>query len=256
MAGFSRKLIKIIDISNRFCNNTIMINKGSIRKNSKEIYKKVIILRKKGLSYSEIKKETGVAKTTINNWLSLAGLTLTREHLKIQARKRVENCVVATEASRITRLRKKLNEINLIIDNQKKYFNDPLYNFGVALYQAEGSKTTYCKFSNSDYKLILVFIKFIEKYFSLNRKNNMFFEVYIHENRVGEINKINNFWSKKIGIPKNRIRNYIKHNIIKGRKLDNPNYMGQITVRIHGEHILGSKLLAISDIILTKYQRV
>ena len=82
-----------------------MITRGSVRRKSAEIFKKVIELRKREYSYTEIKKETGVAKSTINNWLTLAGLTLTKEHLNIQAKKRVENHVVATEASKRTRAR-------------------------------------------------------------------------------------------------------------------------------------------------------
>jgi len=231
-----------------------MITKGSVRRKSAEVFKKVIELRKNGFSYTEIKKETGIAKSTINNWLSLAGLTLTKEHLQIQVKKRVENHVLGTEASKITRARRKELDISKFINKQKDYFNDPFYNYGIALYEAEGSKRTDCKFSNSDYRLILTFVKFVERYFYLNRKENMSFSLYIHETRKNDLRKILNFWSRNIDIKKDLIHTYWKKNKVVGRR-ENPDYSGQFQVRVMGEKVLGSKILAISDIILKKYLR-
>jgi hypothetical protein len=228
-----------------------MINKGSIRRKSSEVFRRVIELRKKEYSYTEIRKETGIAKSTINNWLTLAGLTLTKEHLQIQAKKRVENHIIATEASKITRARRKDEEIQSFIMKNKIHFEDPLFNYGIALYEAEGSKETGCKFSNSDYRLIKVFVRFVEKYFSLSKDRNMSFSVYIHETRKSDLAKILNFWAQKIGIEKSRIHVYWKRNRIVSRR-ENPDYVGQFLVRVIGERVLGSKILAISDIILCK----
>ena len=232
-----------------------MVNKSSIRTRNKERFKKCIKLRKQGLSYSEIRKAVPVAKSTLQNWLTFAGLTLTKEHLEIQVRKRLENKQVATEASRITRRIRKEKDINQALELHKKYFSNPFYNYGVALYESEGSKGTDCKFSNSDYRLVQVFLKFIERYFVLKRLENMGFEVYIHETRENDLEKISGFWSKSLGIPKNKIKIRWKRNQVVGRR-DNPNYVGQMLVRVKGERILGSKIGAISDIILKKYQRI
>lgn len=232
-----------------------MINKGSIRARNKERFKQCIKLRKQGLSYSEIRKVVPVAKSTLQNWLTFVGLTLTKEHLEIQARKRIENKRVATEASRITRQIRKQKDLNHTLELHSKYFNDPFYNYGVALFESEGSKGTECKFSNSDYRLVQMFIKFIERYFSLKRLENMGFEVYIHETRKNDLGKITNFWSKKLRIPNKKITIRWKRNKIVGRRY-NPDYVGQMLVRVKGERILGSKIGAISDIILKKYQRI
>jgi transposase len=68
-----------------------MINNGSVRFKNKEKFKRCIQLRKQGLSYREIRKIVPVAKSTLQNWLTSAGLTLRKEHLEIQVRKRLEN---------------------------------------------------------------------------------------------------------------------------------------------------------------------
>ena len=231
-----------------------MNTRGSVRRKSKSIFQKVISLRKQGFSYSEIKKETGVAKTTINNWLAYAGLTLTPEHLKIQTSKRMQNHILGTAASKLTRSRKKVFEIQRFLESVKKYFRDPFFVGGILLYEAEGSHGTSCKFSNSDYRVIRVFVNFVEKYLSLSRNINMKFEIYIHDTRVNDIEKIKSFWGNKLDINKNNIKVYWKRNKIIGRK-DNPNYLGQMMVSVRGEKILGSKILAVSDIILRKYLR-
>lgn len=232
-----------------------MLQSHFVRRKSFDIYKRVIELRKQEFSYTEIQKETGVAKSTINNWLTCAGLTLTQKHLQIQLRKSIEKRATATEASKITRQKRKDIDIQNFIRNNKKYFNDPFFNYGMALYESEGSKGTDCKFSNSDYRLIQTFVKFIEKYFLLTRRENMSFSFYLHETRKDDLNKILNFWSSKIGIDKNNMYIYWKKNKVVGRR-ENVDYFGQILSRVTGGRILGSKLLAISDIILKKYQRI
>lgn len=231
-----------------------MLNKGSVRRKSWELLEKVIKLRKSGHSYGEIRKETGLAKSTINNWITYAGLNLSKEHLQIQAIKRVENHVIGTEASRITRARRKDEDIQRFILSTRKYFNDPFFVAGVMLYQAEGSKSTVCKFSNSDYRLIKVFVLFLERYFKLGKKDNMTFELYVHETRFEDLDRIKRFWSRKIGIPLDRFRVYWKKNKIIGRK-ENMDYVGQVLVRVHGVRVLGSKILTVSGIILSKHLR-
>ena len=225
------------------------------RRKSLELYKQVIQLRRKEYSYSEIAKETGLAKSTINNWLTHAGLTLSKEHLDIQGKNRLRNHVIATEASKRTRLRRKQADIQGFVNSHKQYFGDPFFNYGLALFESEGSKETACRFSNSDFRLILSFVKFLEKYFSLERNKNMNFDLYIHETRNKDLMRIKRFWSKKTFTPTSRIRVYWKKNKIIGRR-ENQDYVGQILIRVHGENILGSKLLALSDIILKKYQRL
>jgi transcriptional regulator with XRE-family HTH domain len=228
-----------------------MVTRGSVRRKSKETFQKVIKLRKRGLSYTEIKKETGIAKSTINNWLSFAGLTLSKEHLEIQNKKRVENHILGTIASKVTRVKRKTEDIDNFIQKHRSNLNDPLFNYCIALFEAEGSKSTDCKFSNSDYKLIKIFVLFSERYLQLDRIKNINYSLYIHETRRFDLEKILYFWANKLRVRKDKIRVYWKKNKVTHRK-ENQDYTGQMNLRIKGEKVLGSKLLAISDIILKK----
>ncbi len=231
-----------------------MVTRYSIRKRNEEKFKKCIELRKQGLSYSEIRKEVFIAKSTLQNWLVLAGLTLTQEHLQIQLKKRLEKKQIAVEASKITRAKNAEREISKFVQEYKQFLNDPLFVSGVVLYEAEGSKSD-CKLSNSDYRVILMFITFLEKYFRLDRLKNMHFRVYIHETRSRDLKKIMSFWSKKLHIAETSIALSWKRNIVAHRKTNN-DYVGQISVLMTGIPFLTRKLLFMSSIILTRYCRV
>ncbi|MFH1971332.1 MAG: hypothetical protein ABIJ05_03040 [Patescibacteria group bacterium] len=224
------------------------------RRKSFDLYKKVIELRKKEYSYTEIRRETGLAKSTIQNWLTYAGLTLSKEHLEIQAKKRIENCLIATEASKRIRAQRKEADIQDFIMENKKYLVDPFFVSGIMLYEAEGTKGDNNGFSNSDFRLILTYVRFLEKYFALDRNKDMVFRLYIHETRKNDLLKIVKFWSKKISISSDKIKLSWKHNIVVKRRF-NSDYLGQFEVRVRGAHHFTSKLLSISDIILGKLLR-
>lgn len=228
-----------------------MITKISARAGNKEKYTRCIELRKQGLSYSEIRKEVLVAKSTLNNWLTLAGLTITKEHLEIQLNKRLSNrpsSYIANEASRLIRKEKTQRAIDDFLRRFDLKELDNLLIGGCLLYQAEGSKDD-CHFSNSDYRVILYFLKFLETYFSRNRNRDLSFDLYIHVNRQQDLNRILNFWSDKLIISKERIKVFwkqhtatVKHNV---------DYVGQMRVRALKGNTTCKQILALSDIILS-----
>lgn len=232
-----------------------MVTRGSVRRKSKELFQKVIELRKKGFSYTEIKKETGIAKSTINNWLSFAGLTLSKEHLNIQNRKRLENHVLGTIASKITREKQKTDDIDQFIQRQKLNLDNPLFVAGVMLYEAEGTKSESNGFSNSDFRLINLYIKFLETYLNLSKDENMTFRLYIHEIRKNDLDRIKRFWSNKLSVSVNKFAISWKHNVV-SKKQENLDYVGQLNISVKKVSHFASKMIAISDIILTRYQKV
>lgn len=122
------------------------------------------------------------------------------------------------------------------------------------LYEAEGSKSQ-CILSNSDYRVVQMFVIFMEKYFLLNRAKHMHFRVYIHEIRRSDLGKIKVFWSKKLAIPAEHIALSWKKHVVTRRR-ENADYVGQLSVYVAGIPLLTRKLRFISSIILNKYCRV
>lgn len=231
-----------------------MLPKHSPRRKSKELFQKVIKLRKNGFSYSEIIKQTKLAKSTIHDWLAYSGLTLSKEHLQIQNIKKIQNHVLGTEAARITKLKRKDADVQNFIDKNKCNFKNPLFISGIMLYEAEGSKGESNGFSNSDFRLIRLYLKFLEKYVEIDKDNNLTCRLYIHDSRKNDLTRITNFWSKKVGIDKKSIRVSWKHNTISKRRI-NPDYVGQFEVRVKGISHFTSKILTTSDIILTEHSK-
>lgn len=232
-----------------------MMNKSSVRLSNLQKFNRCILLRKQGLSYGEIRKQIPIAKSTLNNWFVLAGLTLTAQHMNIQRIKRSQNHFVASEASRIIRNSRKEKEIEEFIEEYRKFINDPLFVAGIMLYAAEGNKASACRFSNSDYRLIETFIKFIEKYFRVDRTKGIRYRLYIHETRKNDLEKIKKYWSTILLIREKEIRLSWKKNKIKNRR-ENPEYVGQFSVEVQGISFLYRKLLAMSSIMLDIYCRV
>lgn len=224
-----------------------MVNKFSVRSSNKALFKESIVLRKQGLSYSEIIRKIPIAKSTLNNWLVLAGLTLTAEHLNIQHKKRLENHVVATEASRVTREKKTKISIDDFLIRHKKRL-EPLLVSGCMLYEAEGEKNGCCKFSNSDFRVILLFLKFIESYFSRDRQTGYGFRVYIHKNRKKDLNRVLSYWASKLSISKDSISVSWKTHLADFRS--NKDYVGQMSVYVRRSTIIRKQIQSLSDIIL------
>lgn len=223
-------------------------------KRKKEEWLRAIKLRKQGYSYSEIRKVVPVAKSSLSRWFKEARMTFSKEHYEIQTQKRVENYFVGLIAANETKRRKREQEINKTIKELRKYFSDDFFAAGIMLYESEGSKGDAAHFSNSDYRLVLAFLKFLEKYFKISRTTNVRFAVYIHVSRRDDINRILSFWTKKLKIPRKIIKVRWKKHIITKIK-ENPDYVGQMTISTVKTPYLSRKLLAISDIILKKYTR-
>jgi hypothetical protein len=159
---------------------------------------------------------------------------------------------LGTIASKITRAKHRTEDVDQFIQKHKSNLEDPLFIAGIMLYEAEGSKGESNGFSNSDFRLINMFIKFLDKYIGKNL--NLTYRLYIHDSRKDDLQKILNFWSKKISIKSNQIKVSWKHNIVTKQR-ENKDYVGQFEVRVKEITHFTSKILAISDIILSEYTR-
>ena len=194
---------------------------------------KAIILRKRGLSYSEILKEVPAAKSTLSLWLRDVGLAkkqqqrITNKRLlsaKRGAEKRKNQRIEITQ-----KIKNSAQKDIKIIDKKD------LWLIGISLYWAEGAKEKNGKssgiiFSNSDLGMILIFIKWLESVFKI-KKSELVYELYIHE--TANIKNSQNYWSKNLLIPINSIRTYLKKSQINTiRKNSNDDYYGLIRIRV------------------------
>lgn len=189
--------------------------------------KRAISLRKKGLSYNEIKKEINVSKSTLSLWLKAVPLTPEqRERLY------TNNIINMAKGPQSQKERRK-REVEKIVEKSKEEIQLPLsfetYRLvGAFLYWAEGSKTSGFEITNSDPYCILFMVRWFERIFGVSpRELKARLNIYSQQNE----SEIKQFWSQLTKIPlENFCKSFVKPPN-KGYKKNNL-YYGTIKIRI------------------------
>lgn len=222
-------------------------------KKNKTKYEECLKLREQGYSYGEIKNKLGIPKSTIATWMKLSTMVDDPIHQVIMERNiqaKIRHAAIINQKARETKWKHSVEEVSKCVNDCFPYINDPLFVAGIMLYEAEGAKRDGAVvFSNSDYRLCSLFMKFVERYFNITI-SDMVFRLHIHETRRDDLQRILYYWAAKLGAPKDKIRITWKKNIVTHRRL-NQDYFGQLSVRIIGQKLLTRKILALSTIILT-----
>ncbi len=205
-------------------------------------------MRKQGKTYNEILNEVPVAKSTLSLWLREVGLskgqkqTLTDKRVAAQKRgaaRRHEMRLVKT--AEIHRLCKK---------DIKSISKRELFLVGIALYWAEGSKSTGNKtgvmvdFGNSDPQMLKLFIKWLRTFANVT-SDDFTLRLHLHENHKSRESEIIKTWSEELGESKNLFTKtlYKKHNPKTNRtKVDN-SYIGLVSVRVKKSTDLNLRIL-------------
>ncbi len=185
-------------------------------------------LRKKGLSYGEITRRTGIAKSTLSLWLKYVSLS------SADKKRLYSKQVKALSLGSRSQHARREHEVNFIIQEAKKEIGislstESLRLMGAALYWAEGSKRARrVQITNSDPHLILFSVIWIEKVFGISADDlRARLNIYSRQND----NAIKTFWSDLTGIPvKNFGKSYIKPSG-KGFKKNNL-YYGTIRIEV------------------------
>lgn len=186
-----------------------------------------IFLRKKGLSYGEIRKEIGVSKSTLSYWLKDISLTLEQKE-----RFYTKQILFLSFGAKSQKERRK-RQVEDIINKASREIILPLsldvYRLmGAALYWAEGSKGGIFRMTNSDPHLILFMVHWLKKVFGISASGlKTWLNIYPQQNEL----EIKSFWSELTGIPMaNFGKTYIKP-LSSGYKKNNL-YYGTIRVQV------------------------
>jgi len=175
-------------------------------------HEKAIILRKKGMSYSQIKEILKVSKSTLSIWLRDYPLSEQRiRQLRDWSEQRIEKC-------RETKRRKKEKRLQDFYQIQKKYIlplnKRELYLAGLFLYWGEGTKTrsSGLSISNTDPSVIKFFLFWLTKSLSVPKRK---LKIELHLYKDMNIDKEIKFWSDILKIsPKQFYKPYIKKSLI------------------------------------------
>lgn len=140
-----------------------------------KLREKAIALRRRELSYGEIKRQLGVPKSTLSYWLRDFPLDEHRiRELRQRGWRRGE---AGREKFRATmRLKREHKEEKIYHREQLKLAGlsrNSLYIAGLMLYLAEGGKTNRARvsFANTDVRIIRFFVYWLHKFFSIPREH-------------------------------------------------------------------------------------
>lgn len=174
-----------------------------------EDHNKALILRKEGMSYSQIKNTLNVSKSTLSCWLRKYPLSKERiSELRDTNEQRIERF-------RETMRQKKDKRLACYYQQQKKLIfpikKRELFICGLFLYWGEGSKGyTIVGVSNTDPAMIRFFIKWLTVCFAVPR-SRLSAQLQLYSDM--DVEKEINFWSDSLDIPRCQfIRPYIKEN--------------------------------------------
>ncbi len=168
---------------------------------------KAIQLRKKGMSYSQIKAKLSVSKSTLSGWLYNMPLSEKRiRELGAFSPTRIERC-------RNTKRRKKIARQDSVFEKVSKDIGKlskrELFLAGLFLYWGEGGKTKYYTtiLTNTNPCMVKFFLKWLEN-FGVDKKK---LKVSLHLYSDMDISKQMKYWSKLLDISISQFRKpYIK----------------------------------------------
>lgn len=169
---------------------------------------KAIKLRAEGYSYSQIKQNLKVSKSTLSAWLKDRPLTPERIRELKYDEKRIEKY-------RETCRKRREKILNGVYEEEKKkifpLLKRDLFIAGLFLYWGEGGKTKPAELilSNTNPAILKFFIYWVETICGIKRKK---IKIKLHLYKDMDINKEINFWSKILNIKKSRFtKPYIKN---------------------------------------------
>lgn len=195
---------------------------------------KAIKLRHKGYSYSQIKDELGISKSTLSGWLAPYPLSKERiRQLRDISPKRIESY-------RNTMARKRELRLDSVFEKVKKDIGKlsdrDLFLIGLVLYWGEGSKTerSTTALSNTDPAMLKFFLLWLKL---LNvPKNKICFnlQIYSDMNKDKEVR----YWLKELGLPKSSLRTVrIKNSKFSGITYKNGFGHGTCHIRIYNRDL-------------------
>ena len=176
---------------------------------SKEKDKQLVLsLRKRGFSYSQIKKEVKVSKSTLSLWLK--DLPLSRDRIQ---ELRDRNPIRIERYRNTMKLKREIKEkesFNIVRKELKSFSRREKIIAGLYLYWGEGTKAAIgtTALTNTDPDMIKFFVKWLEILKVKKDKLRVVLHLYNDMNVIKEMK----FWSDYINIPISQFRKpYIKN---------------------------------------------
>ena len=205
---------------------------------------RAVDLRRRGLSYKQIRPLVGASMASLSLWLRDVPLTeIQRARLQ---RRKVENGRDRGRENRERRLRK---EAEILVESREQMgvvSDRDLFIAGVIAYAAEGAKkkpwstSVSTQLINSDPRMIRLFLKWLEL-IGVPR-GDIAFRLSIHEN--ASISEALEYWSEVVGVPPEEFKptNLKRPKEKPQRRNVGPSYRGCLSVTVRRSGDLNKRL--------------
>lgn len=183
---------------------------------SKEFKRKAWELRKEGKSYSSIRKELNISKSTLSYWFQYLDWSreIRNENAK-EIKKESTNRIILMNKTRKKQSSEKHEKMKKeAIEKFEEYKNSPTFIGGLMLYLGEGEKSLKngrIKICNTDPAVLKIFMRFLSAFCGVNTEEIRFWLLCYPDHNI---KKCLNWWSGSIGLSKNR---FYKTQVIQGR---------------------------------------
>ena len=193
--------------------------------------KEAIRLRKRGMTYDEIKQQLGVSKGSLSLWLSDLKLS-SAAHRRVNKRFSLAQQKAGEHArKRWCQKRSELYQLAKKEIGVPKFTKDTLAYVGAALYWAEGDKDLGMSFSNSDVAMLQLYLKWLRKIIKVpNDQITCMINVYL--NNGISLEEIHAYWSEQLGIPLLQFTKAVVDNLPKSSKKKVKNVLVYGTMKV------------------------
>src|SRR3989344_9168464 len=184
---------------------------NTLKKYKNEQKNLAIDLRMRGMSYSEIKREVVVPKSTLSFWLKSIKLS-SRKLFRLE-QKRLE-AIKESSRKKVIKTLEQIKKIQTSSANDiGKISKRELWLMGVALYWRErflnkndSDMQRGVRFTSSDPHLIKFFLKWLSDIGGLE-KDEIAMDIFIGKNKKNKIKEVKDYWAKTTDFP----RKYFSH---------------------------------------------
>lgn len=171
---------------------------------SEDLRNRAVELRKRGLSYSEIRDRVPVSKSTLSLWLRSIDLTDAQRVRLAEVSRRAGLAGAAKRRARRLALRRSIYESSSSEIHEIKPHE--LWLMGTVLYWAEGAKEkenrpgSGMEFTNSDPMLARLFLRWILEILGIEPAR-IVFAIFLHDTHRKASGEVQEYWAGQTGFP-------------------------------------------------------
>lgn len=221
-----------------------MVRQSELTKKQRK--EQIIALRRHGFSYSEIRSQFPVSKSTLTAWLKDVKIPETR--LRELRRRSIRGLLKGAEEKKKRRIAETSVIHSAAMQNVKDISRRELWLMGIVLYWACGLEEKEhrpglgVRLSSSDPFIIKFFLEWLAQAGNI-QKREIGFDLYLHESKRGMREETISYWAKATGFPRAFFSHiYFQKNKVKRKQTLQKTHYGLMRIRVKASSLLSRQI--------------